>query len=691
MRQSIVECPGAFQYSCFHLEHQGKRINDFIPLSEVEGFTSQSEISLVEDPYTEKDARMHVIRIRELLGCHGDRTDTAHGVLAGSSLFGSVLTAAPRWPISVNGTSESTSSAGNAHAMLGYDFEAPGSLNNLLPPNAEQPPKVVKSLSVSPWNPPPYSFRSKGHLLYLLLTTMEGEQHQITASVCGFFTNKCSNTKFDPLPRPPPRNAAAHSLLTLISLLSPSFGASFTALQEFNGRKDPLAVFPLTNAIPASPWAVPSSDSPLCAHLPDLTRTQESYLVSGVENAETLRDWNEEFQSTRELPRETMQERVFKERLTSKLYADYNEAAVRGAVLVARGEVPALNPTENVMGQIYLYNNVFLTLGADGAGTFASEGGDEAARVATGKDVVGVKAVNQLDIDGLFTPGTVVVDYLGRRIVGQTIVPGIFKQREAGEHQIDYGAAEGKEVVATDESFVPLFEKLSQAMKVKRHPVWDKEGTKHELEASVETKGLLGTDGRKYVLDLYRITPLDIGWIEKHYRESESDDSIKQNGVQPPLPAYPHRMSVLRPELVDAYYRVKLRNFVAAELDRRKADGKNNQNGTLEIHGSDDLQQNKDTGVVEESDHPAADVADKQMQHQSVSGPEPVDISNFHFALNPDVFSGQHPQTDQDVDIWDRDEQEVRAAGEYLVSQVIPQLVCLRHQPSSFMYSHTLS
>jgi hypothetical protein len=33
--------------------------------------------------------------------------------------------------------------------------------------------------------------------------------------------------------------------------------------------------------------------------------------------------------------------------------------------------------------------------------------------VAVGKDVLGIKAVNQLDIDGLFTPGTVVVDYLG--------------------------------------------------------------------------------------------------------------------------------------------------------------------------------------------------------------------------------------------------------------------------------------
>src|SRR5208282_1689659 len=166
-------------------------------------------------------------------------------------------------------------------------------------------------------------------------------------------------------------------------------------------RKDLLALYQMGNAIPAAPWVVPASSSPNCAHGSDITRTQETFLFAGVENPETLRDWNEEFQSTRELPKETAQDRVFRERLTSKLFADYNDAAARGAVLVARGEVAPLNPTEGRDAQIFVYNNVFFSFGADGVGTFASEGGDEAARVATGKDVMGVRMVNQLDIDGL--------------------------------------------------------------------------------------------------------------------------------------------------------------------------------------------------------------------------------------------------------------------------------------------------
>ena len=110
------------------------------------------------------------------------------------------------------------------------------------------------------------------------------------------------------------------------------------------------------------------------------------------------------------------------------------------------------------------------------------------------------------------------------------------------------------------ESFVKPFSELSKATRVKRHAVWDKEGKKHELEASVETKGLLGTDGRKYVLDLYRLTPLDITWLEQ-YRDEYKDEETK----------YPHRMAVLRPELVESYRIVKLREYIARELEQKRA------------------------------------------------------------------------------------------------------------------------
>ncbi|KAL5002369.1 clustered mitochondria protein [Aspergillus recurvatus] len=629
VRQSIVELPGTFQYTCFHLEFNGERINDFVELSEVPGLQADSEIVLVEDPYTEKDARMHVVRLRELLGAAGDRVDTLNGVNAGLSLHDSIAAEA--------GGEKSE----KEHSLAKYDISGSSSLKTILPRSEAPAPKTVKSISLSPWNPPPYHLRQKGHLLYLQVTTNEGEQFQITSHVSGFFVNKCSNSRFDPFPKTIPKKGSAHSLLNLISQLSPSFDAAFKDLQESNNQKDLLTTFPFQNSIPCSPWLVSPPASNVNAHQPDITRSQENYLISGVDNAETLRDWNEEFQTTKELPRETVQDRVFRERLTSKLFADYNEAAARGAVLVARGEVAPLNPTEAQDAQIFVYNNIFYSFGADGVGTFASEGGDEAARVAVGKDVLGIKAVNQLDISGLFTPGTIVVDYMGKRIVGQSIVPGIFKQREPGEHQIDYGGVEGKDVVATHPEFVPVFEKLSKALRIKKHPVWDKENQRHDLEGSVETKGLLGTDGRKYVLDLYRVTPLDVAW-----NEEEGSD------------AYPHRMSVLRLELVESYWRAKMSQYVKAEVERRRA-----------AKVEEASKKEKTSEATEPKEEGSEEKSEEALDQ------ERVDISGFSLALNPDVFSGQVPQTDEEKEQWAQDEKEVRAACEFLRSKVMPELI----------------
>ncbi|KAK2743648.1 Intracellular distribution of mitochondria [Myotisia sp. PD_48] len=626
VRQSIVELPGTFQYSCFHLEHNGERINDYIELSEVKDLQPNSEVILVEDPYTEKEARMHLIRVRELIGAAGNRVDNLHGICAGLSLHDSVA-AGEGLPAEAN----------KSHPLDNYEDAAPPNLQTVLPKDQAPMPKTIRAISLSSWNPPPYHLRQKGHLLYLQVTTNEGEQFQITSHVSGFYVNKCSNSKFDPFPRPAPKNFTAHSLLTLISLISPSFNTSFKDLQEFNNKRDLLTTFPFQNSIPNNPWLVPSSQSQTSTHQSDITRSQESYLISGVENSETLRDWNEEFQTTRELPQASVQEKVLRERLTSKLFADYNDAAARGAVLVAKGEVASLNPMEAREAQIFVYNNIFFSYGADSVGTFTAEGGDEAARVAVGKDVMGVKAVNQLDITGLFTPGTVVIDYLGKRLVGQSIVPGIFKHREPGEHQIDYGGVEGKDVIAKNEDFVPVFEKLSKSLRVKKHPVWDKDNVRHDLEGSVETKGLMGTDGRKYVLDLYRVTPLDISWTE--------DDE----GHEP----YPHRMSVLRLELVESYWRHKMSQHVKEEVEKRKA--------------AQEAEKAAANGV-ENGETSEASKKDNTEQAR-------VDISEFKLALNPDVFSGQAPQTEEEKAEWAADEQEVRDACNFLRSRVLPDLI----------------
>lgn len=659
LRQSIVELPGTAQYSCFHLELNGERINDFIELSEIKGLTQDSTLRLFEDPYTEKDARMHLIRVREIIGAAGDRSDMAHGISAGLSLHDLIVPGGDTdITTALSGSAGVSTSSGNKNSLADYDFDAPPSISKLLPSASAPLPKTVKFIGASMWNPPPFHLRQKGHLLYVQVTTNEGDQFQITSHVSGFFVNKCSNSKFDPFPRAAPKNAAAHSLLKLIGMISPSFNNAFTTLLDLNSRRDPLVHFQFSSALASSPWIVNSQKLSLSAHLPDLTRSQETYLLSGIGNTENLRDWNEEIQSTKELPRNSVRERVFRERLIAKTVAEFTEAALRGAVAIARGEVQPLNPTESKDAQIFVFNNIFYSFGADGMGTFTTEGGDEAARVAIEKDVIGVKTVNQLDIPDLSTPGTILVDYLGKRLVAQSIVPGIFKHREPEDHQVDYGGVEGRDVIAENEVFVPVFSKLSKLLRVKRHPVWDKEGKKHVLEGSVETKGLLGTDGRKYILDLYRLTPLDIHWLEEYWCDMAPAEKPRERN-------YPHRMASLRPELVEAFWRSKMTEHVKKEILKQKS--------ILENGSGSKEQKPIDQDATDEADIKEKDTTMKN-EDETERSAKP-DRINFELDFNPDVFCGQMPQTDEEKEEWANDEKRVRQVCDFLHETIIPGMV----------------
>jgi len=193
IRQSIVDQPHTFQYSCFHLEHKGKRINDFVELSEVPDIMEDPVCTLVEDPYTEAQARMHIVRVRELIGAAGDRTDLVMGIDAGTSLCDGVE------------ITDSKDQREDTNPVTGYDLNAPGPIAAMLAKMRDPAPKTIKSLSLSPWNPPPYNLRNRGHLLYLQVTTNEGEHFSITSHVSGFYVNRSTGHKFDPVPKTPPR------------------------------------------------------------------------------------------------------------------------------------------------------------------------------------------------------------------------------------------------------------------------------------------------------------------------------------------------------------------------------------------------------------------------------------------------------------------------------------------------------
>lgn len=201
---------------------------------------------------------------------------------------------------------------------------------------------------------------------------------------------------------------------------------------------------------------------------------------------------------------------------------------------------------------MYVYNNIFFSKGSDGRGTFERLGGDEAAHVATGKDLEGVRMLNNADVEGLCTLGSVIVDYKGLRVVAQSIVPGIFRRQD--ENSIVYGSVDNGEKISADEKFHELLGEVAKILHLAPHTVVDGADDEVELYTSLETKGLLGADGRRYILDLYRLNPVDIEFQENEATQQPESKSI--------LPLYPHKMTLLRPELMSLYWEHKLREWV---------------------------------------------------------------------------------------------------------------------------------
>lgn len=533
------------------------------------------------------------------------------------------------------------------HAFTSVDIEERSKLSKLVPTNFQRvAPECIKSLALSGWNPVPHRQKLKGDLLYLAVTTLENEIIHITASTKGFFVNNSSNNKFDPAPSHS-KKASAHSLITLLQKISPLFQKRFLELQDFITHHHMLEVLPVNTYFPNHPWAVEPPQ-----HLYDPSRPCETYLNAGAEAVESLRDWNDELQSHRELPKTDLQERVLRERLITKVQAEFTEAAVRGAMAVVNGSVIPLNPLESQESHMYIYNNIFFSKGNDGRGTFEKLGADEAAHVATGKDLEGVKILNSIDSEGLYTLASVIVDYKGERIVAQSIVPGIFRRQD--ENSIIYGSVDNGVQISSDASFHESLSKdVAKSLHLAEHAVIDEGNTESKLYTSQETKGLLGADGRRYMLDLYRLNPVDIEFQEKECVEKEGK------------PAYPHKMTLLRPELMSLYWEHKFRQWVKAKTDEIKK-----ERGDDKPAVEDKKEEKKDADEKQVAKEEAKD--GKEQQQQQEEEEIKIDINEFKLNFNTDVFtSAKLPQGEQTK----QDEQTIRDASKFLVEEIVPSIV----------------
>ncbi|XP_056905841.1 clustered mitochondria protein homolog isoform X1 [Takifugu flavidus] len=563
IHQVLMDREDTCHRTCFSLQLDGNVLDNFAELKSIEGLQEGSLLKVVEEPYTVREARIHVRHIRDLLKSL-DPSDAYNGVDCNSLSFLSIFTDGDL------GDSGKRKKRGNELEQIDCtppEHILPGSKDRPLVPlqpqnkDWKQPMQCLKVLTMSGWNPPPGNRKMHGDLMYLYIVTVEERHVSVTASTRGFYLNQSTTYTFNPKPANP--SFLSHSLVELLSQISPAFKKNFTALQKKRVQRHPFERI-------ATPFQVYSWTAPQVDHAMDCVRAEDAY-TSRLGYEEHIpgqtRDWNEELQTTRELPRKNLPERLLRERAIFKVHSDFAAAATRGAMAVIDGNVMAINPGEETRMQMFIWNNIFFSLGFDVRDHYRELGGDAAAHAAPTNDLNGVRAYGAVDVEGLYTLGTVVVDYRGYRVTAQSIIPGILEREQ--EQSVIYGSIDFGKTVVSHNKYLELLDKTSRPLKVQKHHVLNEKNECVELCSSVECKGIIGNDGRHYILDLLRTFPPDLNFLmvdgEELPLESQRQGFPRQHR---------HRLACLRQELIEAFVEHRYLLFMkmaALQLMQQKA------------------------------------------------------------------------------------------------------------------------
>ncbi|XP_012056123.1 PREDICTED: clustered mitochondria protein homolog isoform X2 [Atta cephalotes] len=693
IHQLLMDREDTCHRTCFSLQLDGNTLDNFAELKNIEGLKDASIIKVVEEPYTMREARIHVRHVRDLLKSV-DPADAYNGVECSSLSFLNVVT---------NGDIlEKKKTRADSVDCTPPDYIIPGCRERpLLPlqPQAKEQkcPPCLKVLTTSGWNPPPGHRKLHGDLIYLHVVTLEDKQYYLTACARGFFVNQSTKEVFNPKPATP--SHLCHSLIELLNQLSPSFKRGFASMQRRRTQRHPFERV-------ATPYQLYAWSAPQIEHTIDAIRAEDTFSSKlGYEEhiPGQTRDWNEELQTTRELSRKNLPERLLRERAIFKVHSDFVAAATRGAVAVIDGNVMAINPGEEAKMQMFIWNNIFFSLGFDVRDHYKELGGDAAAFVAPRNDLQGVRVYAAVDLPGLYTLGTVVIDYRGYRITAQSIIPGILEREQ--EQSVVYGSIDFGKTVLTHPKYLELLNKAGQQLKILPHKVINDAGEEIELCSSVECKGIIGNDSRHYVLDLLRTFPPDVNFLKLEGVELSKEARALGFPVE-----HKHRLACLRQELIDSFVEARYVQFIKhaavhlqqltsarrslkeketiAKKEDKKEDStavtdSNKEDCTQSLIEADEAKKIVEsiTDSITGGEKQELEESTKEIVRKAATAVGSLRDAEFDVRFNPDVFSPGVKHPDLNGSDLKKQKQLVKDAADFLLTVQLPAFIreCLDH------------
>ena len=422
-----------------------------------------------------------------------------------------------------------------------------------------------------------------------------------------------------------------------------------------------------------------------------------------------LRDWNEELQLAREMPTSTLVERVERARVIHKTMTEYGEAALLAVKAISDGHISPMNPNEGTRTQVYLHNNIFVSRALDvGPETFRLVKGDRAAKKAAGREIQCIKTFHRMEGSGFHTLATVLIDYLGSRFICQSILPGILQGEKS--HTILLGSVDIEIPMKCDEEFHSLLqEKVGEALNLLDRPVYTSPLTAERLEeckklksaslllagigtevnsdqevdmaatmntcAPLETKGIRGSDQRKYLLDFGRMTPRDANWVpEKDGGTGRWEGLLSKDGtssgstIPSAIKDEEWTLNVLRPELINQWIRSCIQKYMEA---KRKEHFEAEAQKKKDAEGAKTEDGKKGNDEKEKSEGDTKDKDEKQQEKFEMTEEDQKALTDS-MRLNINVFLPDVRVVDPEQ--MKADEEKVKEAAVFLFDEVLPRV-----------------
>ncbi|CAI2365697.1 unnamed protein product [Moneuplotes crassus] len=706
LRECLNDNVNTCFYTNYYFEHCGKRLNDYDELTTLD-FSKDNEIYMKPDLYNERTARNHYKRFKEILyspsvlNLSNDITNSLSNAINSvtkpqeteapssegtPSETQNDTTQAESQPESTEDKKEDSKTEENKEEnkdsenttndeakkqqeeynkiMNDVKTSIEEAKKNTAPPSTNEavvdfekvfstpldkdvvefsPVKCLDYIEFSIFNPVPSAHALKGDLFYLKARTLEGPEIVITSNVKGFFINNSfENSTFDPRMSQRTSPCFSHSLVGLLIQTSPKFAEKLEEHINKILKTDPFTISQLM--LPSSEWL---SEQNGVRYPTEAFKSIHEEATSGYYGIDSKgsRDWNEEFQVCKDLPKDHIFQRIQRDRAFYKIYYDFTEAAQKGAIAIVNKSIPPLNPMDEENQHVFVYNQIFFSFAVDNKENYkdVSSNDSNPTYTATNHDMLGLKTLQVIDIDGVYIIATCHVNYKGYRVVAQSIIPGILTNTDQST-LTEFGSVDDGKTIYHTEEFTEVMKKVCDQLSIKEATILDEAEVKHVIPGSIDIKGIKGTDKRKYLLDLVRLTPRDTNYKGKN-----------------------NTSALIRPELVRIYQKAK-------DIEYATTMEKQNEEPEIEEEKSEEK---KFSEMTEEEKKQAIDDNKKRMEERRQKQIERLQRFEKHMKEAPQFSYNLNLFTNAKLAEGDytEEEKQVRDLGNYINDVIIPRVV----------------